>query len=169
MYSRNRGIETVFVNLNAGAVLTKARGLQTGETMANSAKMVRVGHIYLEVSELETAKRFYAVLFEKLGFEVILEDKESVGWSNGSFVIFLSKPAKQRVSKKKPGKDDFVIADHFALPPESRADVDSLVAFMKGRGIDVSFPAEGHPEFGPNYYSVSYCEPDNNVVELYSA
>lgn len=29
------------------------------------------------------------------------------------------------------------------------------------------FPAEDHPEFVAGYYSVSFCDPDNYVVEFY--
>jgi catechol 2,3-dioxygenase-like lactoylglutathione lyase family enzyme len=134
----------------------------------NSKKIVHVGHVCLEVSDLESAKRFYAALFDQLGFELILEERDSVGWRNGNLAIFLNKPMNQRVSRKKPRQDDFVIADHLALLVESPIEVNAVAAFMKSRGTDALFPPEAHPEFGPGYYSVSYCDPDNNVVEFYS-
>jgi len=132
------------------------------------ANAVRVGHICLEVSDITASKRFYTPLFQELGFKIVLDEKESVGWSNETFLIFLGKPERQRVSKKMPGEDEVVIADHVALLLDSRNDVDSVATFMKKCGIDALFAPEEHPEFAPGYYSVSYCDPDNNVLEFYS-
>ena len=136
--------------------------------MKHPKKTVRVGHVSFEVSDLDATKRYYAGLFDELGFDPIFDDKDSAGWSNGNFTIFLAKPEKQRVSKQKPGDDEFVIADHLALLFENRTDIDSVAAFMKKCGTNALFPPEEHPEFAPGYYSVSYCDPDNNVIEFYS-
>ena len=131
-------------------------------------KSVRVGHICLEVSDIAAAKRFYAPLLQELGFKTVLDEKDSVGWSNEGLAIFLGNPERRRVSKKTPSGDDFVIADHVALLLDSRSDVDAVAAFMKRAGIKSLFPPEEHPEFVPGYYSVSYSDPDNNVLEFYS-
>lgn len=136
--------------------------------MLHAKKTVRLGHICLEVSNIAAAKLFYTPLFEELGFKIVLDEKESVGWRNESFAIFLAKPENQRVSKKKPEENELVIADHVALLFDSRNEIDEIAAFMKKWGIDPFFPSEEHPEFVPGYYSVSYCDPDNNVLELYS-
>lgn len=133
-----------------------------------SARRVRVGHICLEVSDVTSSKLFYTTLLQELGFKIVHDEKEAVGWSNESFTIFLGKPEKQRVSKKKPNTDEFVIADHVALLLDSRNEVDTVAALMKKCGIDTLFSPEEHPEFAPGYYSVSYCDPDNNVLEFYS-
>ena len=125
-----------------------------------------VGHISLGVSDVTTAKKFYCPLLDELGFKVILEDEEALGWSNENFKIFLGKPNRQRVSKKKPSEDEFVIAEHVALLLGSRSEVDTVAACMSK--LNPFFPPEEHPEFVPGYYSVSYIDPDNNVVEFYS-
>jgi catechol 2,3-dioxygenase-like lactoylglutathione lyase family enzyme len=65
------------------------------------ANAIRVGHICLEVTDVAAAKRFYTPLFQELGFKIVLDEEESVGWSNEIFAIFLGKPGKQRVSRKK--------------------------------------------------------------------
>jgi predicted lactoylglutathione lyase len=131
-------------------------------------KIVRIGHVCLEVTDIGAATRFYAPLLHKLGFKTILDDKESAGWSNENFSLFLGKPEKQRVSKKRPSENEFVIADHLALLLDSRDSVDEVAAFMKERDIDALFPPEGHPEFAAGYYSVSYCDHDNNILEFYT-
>ena len=135
--------------------------------MLNAKKTVRVGHICLEVSDIAAAKGFYAPLLDELGFEMILEEGDSAGWRNESFAIFLAKPEHRRVSKNMPGEDEFVIADHVAFLLDDRDGVDAIAAFMKKCGFGALFPPEEHTEFVPGYYSVSYSDPDNNVLELY--
>jgi catechol 2,3-dioxygenase-like lactoylglutathione lyase family enzyme len=134
----------------------------------NAKKTARVGHICLEVSDIAAAKHFYTPLLDELGFRVILGEGDSAGWSNESFAIFLAKPEARRVSKKTPSEDDFVIADHVALLLADRGEVDAIAGIMKKCGFSALFPPEEHPEFVPGYYSVSYSDPDNNVLELYS-
>jgi catechol 2,3-dioxygenase-like lactoylglutathione lyase family enzyme len=135
--------------------------------MLNAKKTVRVGHICLEVADIAAAKRFYAPLLNELGFKVILEENDSAGWRNESFAMFLAKPEDRRVSKKTPREDDFAIADHVAFLLDDRDEVDAIAAFMKKCGFHALFPPEENPEFVPGYYSVSYTDPDNNVLELY--
>ena len=137
-------------------------------SMLHAKKPVSVGHISLEVSNLTAAKKFYGPLLDELGFKVILEDEETLGWSNENFKIFLGKPNGQRVSKKRLSEDEFLIAEHVALLLGSRSDVNAVAACMSKHGVNPFFPAEEHPEFVPGYYSVSYVDPDNNVLELYS-
>jgi predicted lactoylglutathione lyase len=136
--------------------------------MLRAKREVRVGHICLEVSDIAAAKLFYAPFLEELGFKIIIDEEDSAGWSNEIFAIFLGKPGTRRVSKKKPSEKEFVIADHVALLLESRSEVDAVAAFMKKCRIEALFPPEEHPEFVPGYYSVSYSDLDNNVLEFYS-
>ncbi|HXX72709.1 MAG TPA: hypothetical protein VEI80_03370 [Candidatus Acidoferrales bacterium] len=71
-------------------------------------------------------------------------------------------------SAKKPSEDEFVIAEHVALLLGSRSEVDTMAACMSKHGVNPFFPREEHPEFVPGYYSVSYIDPDNNILEFYS-
>jgi len=129
---------------------------------------VSVGHICLEVSDVLAAKAFYNPLFSELGLKLVIDEKESVGWGNQNFAIFLAKPESRRVNRKRPTGAEYVVADHIALLLESRSRVDAAAAFMKKGGIQPLFAPEEHPEFVPDYYAVSFCDPDNNVIEFYS-
>ena len=129
---------------------------------------VRVGHVCLEVSNVVEAKKFYEPVLRNIGFEIILEDEGAVGLSNGLFSMWLGKPSSRRVQKKMPSKDDFVIADHVALLVPDRKIVDQVAEVMERAGFKPLFPPEEHAEFQPGYYSVSFCDPDNNVVEFYT-
>jgi len=39
---------------------------------------------------------------------------------------------------------------------------------MKKNGLKALFPCEEHPQFEPGYYAVSFCDPDNYVIEIYT-
>ncbi len=128
---------------------------------------VTVGHICLEVSDLAKAKGFYLPLLELLGFKVILADKDTIGVGNGAFAIWLNRVESKRVERKPPTGEEFVVADHFALLVDNRKAVNEAAKFMESSGFEPLFPPEEHPEFREGYYSTSFCDPDNNVIEFY--
>lgn len=129
---------------------------------------VSIGHICLEVSNLAQAKGFYEPLLMQLGFKIILADKDTVGMSNGAFAIWLNRVESKRVERKPPTGEEFVVADHFALLVEDRETVNEVTEFMENAGFKPLLPPEEHPEFTKGYYSTSFCDHDNNVIELYT-
>ena len=129
---------------------------------------MRVGHICLEVSDLNKANGFYVPLLERLGFKVILADKDTIGVSNGTFAVWLTRVESKRVERKPPTGEEFVVADHFALLVANRNTVNEVAKAMEGSGFKPLFPPEEHPEFTQGYYSASFCDNDNNVIELYA-
>ncbi len=129
---------------------------------------VSVGHICLEVSNLAKAKGFYEPLLGQLGFKVILSDKDTMGMSNGAFAIWLNMVESKRVERRPPTGEEFVIADHFALLVNDRKTVNDVAKFMENSGFKPLFPPEEHPEFTKGYYSTSFCDHDNNVIEFYT-
>ncbi len=98
---------------------------------------------------------------------MIMEEKDSIGFRTGFLSIFLGQPASRRVERRAPRADEFVIADHIALLVTDRKTVDEVALIMKEAGFEPLFAPEEHPEFVPGYYSVSFSDPDNNVIEFY--
>jgi catechol 2,3-dioxygenase-like lactoylglutathione lyase family enzyme len=127
-----------------------------------------IGHIGIEVSNIARSKKFYHALLGKLGFEVILDDESAVGLSNQAFQVWLAKPQKPRVKRKSPIEEEFIVADHLAILVQDKATVDIVNKMMETRGYKPLFPCEEHPEFAPGYYAVSFSDPDNYVVEVYT-
>jgi len=134
---------------------------------ANTSPKVSVGHVCIEVSSVTKSRRFYEPVLRSLGFQLIMDEKDSVGFRSGSLSIFLGQSASRRVARKTPGVDEFVIADHIALLVPDRETVDEVSLTMKEVGFEPLFAPEEHPEFIPGYYSVSFNDPDNNVIEFY--
>ncbi|MBT0158927.1 hypothetical protein G4O51_02965 [Candidatus Bathyarchaeota archaeon A05DMB-2] len=127
-----------------------------------------IGHVGIEVSNLSKSKEFYRVLLNSLGFAVVMETEEAFGLSNGNFQIWLSPPQEPRIKRKAPTGEEFIVADHLAVLVRDKESVNNIEREMKKRGFDPLFPCEEHPQFEPGYYAVSFCDPDNYVIEIYT-
>ena len=134
---------------------------------ANTNPKVSVGHVCIEVSDIMKSRKFYEPMLKSQGFQMVMEEKESIGFRSGFLSIFLGQPAFRRVERKAPRVDEFVIADHIALLVPDRKAVNEVALVMKEVGFEPMFAPEEHPEFVAGYYSVSFCDPDNNVIEFY--
>jgi catechol 2,3-dioxygenase-like lactoylglutathione lyase family enzyme len=127
-----------------------------------------VGHVGIEVSNLMNSKTFYRALLEGLGFTVIMEEGGTIGFSNQGFQVWVTEEKKSRVKRGAPTGEEFVVADHLAILVGDNAAVDGVERRMKKNGYEALFPCEEHAQFEPGYYAVSFCDPDNYVVEVYT-
>ena len=134
---------------------------------ADTSPKVSVGHVCIEISSITRSRKFYEPLLKSLGFQVIMDEEDSMGFRIGALSIFLGQPAFRRVERKAPRADEFVVADHIALLVPDRKTVNEVTLTMKKAGFEPLFAPEEHPEFVPGYYSVSFCDHDNNVIEFY--
>ena len=92
---------------------------------------VSVGHVCIEVSDIAKSRRFYDPFLKHLGFRTAMEEKDSVGFSNGSLSIFLGQATSRRVERRAPSPDEFVVAEHIALLVPDRKTVDELDKVMR--------------------------------------
>lgn len=127
-----------------------------------------VGHVGIEVSNLGNSKRFYKALFGGLGFKTIMDTEDGVGFSNQNFQAWVGELQEPRVKRKAPTGEEFVVADHLAILVQDKTAVDAIEKEMKKNGFKPLFPCEEHPQFVPGYYAVSFCDPDNYVIEIYT-
>jgi hypothetical protein len=75
---------------------------------------------------------------------------------------------KSRVKRKAPTGEEFVVADHLAIFVTDKKAVYDIEKEMKKNEFEALFPCEEHPQFEPGYYAVSFCDPDNYVIEIYT-
>jgi predicted lactoylglutathione lyase len=134
----------------------------------NKQPQAIIGHVLIEVSDLEKSKKFYTTLLRKVGFKIILENEGGVGFSNQNFQVWVGQAEKPRVKRKAPTGDENVVLDHLAILVTNRETVDNIEREMKKNGFKPLFPCEEHPQFEQGYYAVSFCDPDNYVVEVYT-
>ena len=126
-----------------------------------------VGHVGVEVSDLNRSKKFYKALLSGLGFRITMDTKDGMGFSNESFSIWVGELKPPRVKRKAPTGEEFVIADHLAILVPKKETVDDIEKTMKKSGFEPLFPCEEHAQFEPGYYAVSFCDPDNYVIDIY--
>ncbi|MGA3192410.1 MAG: VOC family protein [Candidatus Bathyarchaeia archaeon] len=127
-----------------------------------------VGHVGIEVSNLSSSKRFYEALLAGLGFSVMMDTEEGIGFSNQNFSVWVSALREPRVRRKAPTGEEFVVTDHLAILLPDKKAVFDIEREMKKKGFKALFPCEEHPEFEPGYNAVSFCDPDNYVIEVYT-
>ncbi len=126
-----------------------------------------VGHVGIEVSDLGRSKKFYKALLGGLGFRVMMDTEDGMGFSNENFSVWVGELRQSRVKREAPTGEEFVVADHLAILVQNKGTVDDIEKAMKKSGFEPLFPCEEHAQFEPGYYAVSFCDPDNYVIEVY--
>jgi catechol 2,3-dioxygenase-like lactoylglutathione lyase family enzyme len=127
-----------------------------------------LGHVGIEVSDLKKSSKFYEALSEALSLKRLYESKETIGWGNKEFEIWIAVSETPRIKRKPPTGEEMVVSEHLAIYLTDKKLVDAADEVMKKRGFSPLFPPEEHPKFSPGYYSASYCDPDNYVIEIYT-
>lgn len=123
-------------------------------------RVVGIDHISLRVSDYAKSKAFYGKLMAFLGFEVLDEYPDTMGWTNGKTRLWIGQAdAKGKKHKHRIGDVGF---HHYAFELESRKDVDALQAFVTKLGATIVDPAD---EYYDDYYAVFFLDPDGLKLE----
>jgi catechol 2,3-dioxygenase-like lactoylglutathione lyase family enzyme len=125
-----------------------------------------VGHIGIEVTSLNKSKKFYKTLLEGLGLKLLRDTPEYLGFNNQNFSVWIGELKEPRVSRKAPTGEEEVVFDHIAIHIKDEKVVCEIEEAMKKAGFVALFPSQEHPQFRPGYYAVSFCDPDNYVIEI---
>jgi len=147
----------------------KVEKLLCGDLMtSNKQNVASVGHVGIEVKSLRQSKKFYKTLLGELGFSITMDTEQGIGFSNEIFGVWLGESSEPRVKRKAPTGEEFVVADHLAIIVPDKKNVFEIERKMKEKGFKPLFPCEEHPQFELGYFAVSFCDPDNYVVEVYT-
>ena len=122
------------------------------------ARVVGVDHLVVRVSDFEASKAFYQKLFSFLGFEVLGDYDDMIGWTNQKTRYWIGRAEKGA----KPYRNGDVGFHHYAFELRSRADVDALQTFLKDMGATIVDPAG---EYYDDYYAVFFLDPDGMKLE----
>jgi len=123
-------------------------------------RVVGIDHISVRVGNYARSKDFYAKLFKFLGFKVLDEYPDAIGWTNGKTRFWIG-PADAEGKKRKHRIGDIGF-HHYAFELERRKDVDALAAFVKKVGARIVDPAG---EYYDDYYAVFFLDPDGLKLE----
>ena len=123
-------------------------------------RVVGIDHLVIRVSDYKKSKAFYGKLFKFLGFKVLDEYPDAIGWTNGKTRFWIG-PADAKGKKHKCRIGDIGF-HHYAFELRSRKDVDALQAFVKKLGAPIVDPAA---EYYDDYYAVFFLDPDGLKLE----
>ena len=119
-----------------------------------------VDHLVISVGDFKKSKAFYGPLMTFLGFKILDEYPEMMGWTNGKTRLWIAAAdAKGKTHKYRKGDIGF---HHYAFRLRSRKDVDALEAFLHQRGAEIVDPAG---EYYDDYYAVFFLDPDGMKFE----
>jgi catechol 2,3-dioxygenase-like lactoylglutathione lyase family enzyme len=123
-------------------------------------RVVGIDHISLRVGDLAKSKAFYGKLMPFLGFKVLDEYPDAIGWTNGKTRLWIGQ-ADEKGKKHKHRIGDIGF-HHYAFQLASRKDVDALQDFVKKLGAKIVDPAD---EYYDDYYAVFFLDPDGLKLE----
>jgi catechol 2,3-dioxygenase-like lactoylglutathione lyase family enzyme len=123
-------------------------------------RVVGIDHISLRVGDFKKSKAFYGKLMPFLGFKVLGEYPDAIGWTNGKTRLWIgATDAEGRKHKHRIGDIGF---HHYAFELESRKDVDKLQVFVNRLGARIVDAAD---EYYDDYYAVFFLDPDGQKLE----
>lgn len=123
-------------------------------------RVVGIDHISIRVSDYERSKDFYGRLFAFMGFEVLDEYADAIGWTNGKTRYWIGQA--DTTGRKRKHRIGDVGLHHYAFELRSRRDVDALQTFLHEIGARIVDPAA---EYYEDYYAVFFLDPDGLKLE----
>jgi catechol 2,3-dioxygenase-like lactoylglutathione lyase family enzyme len=124
------------------------------------AKVVGVDHLAISVKDFKVSKKFYGRVLKFLGFKVLDQYEDAMGWTNGITRLWIS--AADAKGKKRRYRFGDIGIHHYAFRLSRRKDVDDLQKFLKKTGAKIVDPAA---EYYDNYYGVYFEDPDGMELE----
>ena len=123
-------------------------------------RVVGIDHLVLRVSDLKRSRAFYDYVLGFLGFELLDEYEDMVGWTNGKTRLWIGRADAK--GRKHPYRFGNIGFHHYAFELENRAAVDALERHLKKRNIAIVDPAA---EYYDDYYAVFFLDPDGMKLE----
>ena len=123
-------------------------------------RVVGIDHISIRVSNFKKSKTFYNKLFKFLGFKILDEYDDAIGWTNGKTRFWIgAADAKGKKRKYRLGDIGF---HHYAFELRNRKDVDDLYQFLKKNDVVIIDPPA---EYYQDYYAIFFLDPDGLKLE----
>ncbi|GAA3238366.1 VOC family protein [Actinocorallia longicatena] len=123
-----------------------------------------LGHLGVNVSDLDGAREYYAALMPLVGYEPFVEGPDQfsyrpAGGKHGTYLFFYPALERGEYSRHEPG------LQHLAFMVKSRADVHRVHAWAVARGDDVVHQPREFAEYHEGYFAVFWTGPDGFMLE----
>jgi catechol 2,3-dioxygenase-like lactoylglutathione lyase family enzyme len=123
-------------------------------------RVVGIDHVAIRVSHYARSKAFYGRLFDFMGFKVLDEYEDAIGWTNGRTRFWIGQA--DAAGRKRRYRIGDIGWHHYAFELRSRREVDALQAFLQKIGARIVDPAG---EYYDDYYAVFFLDPDGLKLE----
>lgn len=123
-------------------------------------RVAGIDHLVLRVSDLQKSREFYDYVLKFLGFRLLDEYEDAVGWTNGKTRLWIGQAGA--AGRERPYRAGAIGFHHYAFQLENRAAVDALHEHVRKRDIEVADPPD---EYYEDYYAVFFLDPDGMKLE----
>lgn len=117
-----------------------------------------IDHISIEVSELETASRFYEAVLGAIGLAKLRDEPSTVGFGKKYPEFWINRRSGMAALKSDSGV-------HICLRAPSPGAVDAFHAAALGAGGTSDGAPGMRPEYSAGYYAAFIRDPDGNRIE----
>lgn len=124
-----------------------------------------LGHIGINVPDLEIARSYYGDLLPRVGFESFVDDDDQFAFmpangKRGTFLFFY--PAS---SQEPHSRHTTTGLQHLAFMVPARSAVDEVHAWAQAVGSEVVHEPREFPEYPPPYYASFWLDPFGLMLE----
>ena len=123
-------------------------------------RVVGIDHLVIRVSDFDKSKAFYDKLLKFLGFKLLGDYGDQIGWTNGKTRYWIGQADEE--GKARGYRIGDIGFHHYAFELRSRKDVDDLQGFLEKEGARIVDPAG---EYYDDYYAVFFLDPDGLKLE----
>lgn len=125
--------------------------------------VIGLDHLYLTVSDLPRAERFYDAVMQCLGFRK--GDKPIAGEPHAHYFNRALQITLRPAHRHTPHDPYAPGLHHVCLQVATPADVDAAAAALRALGVDATAPRH-YPQYNPDYYATFFTDPDGIRLEL---
>ena len=123
-----------------------------------------LGHLGINVADLDRAKAYYDRLMPLLGYEPYLSAADQFAYrpanrQRGPALFFYPALEAGEVSRHRPG------LQHLAFVVESRQDVQAAHDAVRTLGGEVVHAPQPFPQYRPHYYATFWLDPEGMMLE----
>jgi catechol 2,3-dioxygenase-like lactoylglutathione lyase family enzyme len=123
-----------------------------------------LGHLGINVPDLDAARHYYGEIMPLLDFEVFLDSPDEFAYKpardkRGTYLFFYAAAQLHDYSRHEPG------LQHVALMVPTRSAVHAVHRRVIELGSEILFPPQGFPQYQPPYFATFWLDPFGFMLE----
>lgn len=124
-----------------------------------------LGHIGINVPDLDLARSYYGELLPRVGFEAFVDDDDQFAYKpadgkRGTYLFFYPTLTAAPYSRQSTTG-----LQHLAFMVKTRSAVDEVHDWARSEDAEVIHPPQEFPEYPPPYYAAFWLDPFGLMIE----